>query len=56
MNLNDAVKVSSKKGLALGLGTSSMWFILFLMFAGVMWFGTYLIQDENLEPGKVLPV
>ncbi|BFZ01115.1 hypothetical protein BsWGS_04154 [Bradybaena similaris] len=56
LNLNDAVNVASRKGLVLGLGNSVIWFLLFIMFAGVMWFGTYLIQADNLEAGKVLPV
>lgn len=56
LNLNDAVNVASRKGLVLGLGNSIIWFLLFIMFAGVMWFGTYLIQEDNLEAGKILPV
>ncbi|KAH9520279.1 ATP-dependent translocase ABCB1, partial [Bulinus truncatus] len=55
-NLTLAVKVASKKGLVLGIGSSIIWFILFLMFSGVMWFGIYLIQQDNLPSGKILPV
>ncbi|CAL1537463.1 unnamed protein product [Lymnaea stagnalis] len=55
-NLTLAVKVATKKGLALGLGNSSLWFLLFIMFAGVMWFGIYLIQEDTLLAGRILPV
>ncbi|KAH9520293.1 ATP-dependent translocase ABCB1 [Bulinus truncatus] len=55
-NLQLAVQVASKKGLALGLGNSMIWFLLFLMFSGVMWFGIYLIQEDNIKSGKILPV
>ncbi|KAH9520278.1 Multidrug resistance protein 1 [Bulinus truncatus] len=55
-NLVDAIKVASKKGIALGFGNSAVWFLLMLMFAGVVWFGTYLMQADNLAPGKILPV
>ncbi|KAH9520300.1 ATP-binding cassette, sub-B (MDR TAP), member 4 [Bulinus truncatus] len=55
-NLDYAIKVASKQGIALGLGNSAAWFLFFLTYAGVIWFGTYLIQEDNLPPGKILPV
>ncbi|XP_055876966.1 ATP-dependent translocase ABCB1-like isoform X1 [Biomphalaria glabrata] len=55
-NLSTALQVATKKGIALGLGNSMIWFILLLMFSGVMWFGTYLLQADGLQSGKILPV
>uniref|UniRef100_A0A2C9JZ86 Bile salt export pump n=1 Tax=Biomphalaria glabrata TaxID=6526 RepID=A0A2C9JZ86_BIOGL len=55
-NLIFAVKVASKKGFALGVGNAALWSLLFVMFAGVVWFGIYLIQADDLRPGKILPV
>ncbi|XP_059172799.1 ATP-dependent translocase ABCB1-like [Physella acuta] len=55
-NLDTAVVVATKKGFALGIGNSLLWFLLFLMFAGVMWFGIYLVQEDDLLAGRILPV
>ncbi|XP_012942089.1 ATP-dependent translocase ABCB1 [Aplysia californica] len=54
--LGDAVKVASKKGLAVGLGQSALFFTLYVNLAVAMWVGTVLIQEENLSPGRILPV
>lgn len=55
-HLSAALDVATKKGLVLGLANSSLWVIVYVMFAGVMWFGIWLIQNEGVEPGSLTQV
>ncbi|RUS83275.1 hypothetical protein EGW08_008955 [Elysia chlorotica] len=55
-HLGAAMDMASKKGLVIGLANSSLWVIVYVMFAGVMWFGLWLIQNDGLEPGSILQV
>ena len=49
--------VASKKGMVLGLANSLLWVVVYFMFAGVMWFGLWLIQnDSDVEPGNIIQV
>ncbi|XP_025093405.1 LOW QUALITY PROTEIN: multidrug resistance protein 1-like [Pomacea canaliculata] len=55
-NLIFAVKAGSRKGIFLGIGMSTFWFIIFMAFAVSFWYGVHLIQTEGFSPGNILPV
>ena len=55
-HLGAAMDVASKKGMVIGLANSSLWVVIYLMFAGIMWFGLWLIQKDEIEPGSILQV
>ncbi|GFO36470.1 multidrug resistance protein 1 [Plakobranchus ocellatus] len=55
-HLGAAVKTASRKGLVLGISNSSIWVIVYLLFAGVMWFGLWLMQNSTLNPGSIIQV
>ncbi|XP_046573597.1 ATP-dependent translocase ABCB1-like [Haliotis rubra] len=56
VNLAEAKSMAAKKGLAVGLTASGFWIIVFLDFAISFWYGVYLLQNEALDPGVILPI
>ncbi|XP_067649961.1 ATP-dependent translocase ABCB1-like [Haliotis asinina] len=56
VNLVEAKSMAAKKGLAVGLTASGFWMIVFLDFALSFWYGVYLLQNEAIDPGVIIPI
>ncbi|XP_041375197.1 phosphatidylcholine translocator ABCB4-like [Gigantopelta aegis] len=55
-SLGKVKHVACKKGFALGLSMSAFWFIIFAAFAVTFWYGMHLVQQDDLKPGKIVPI
>ncbi|XP_067650050.1 ATP-dependent translocase ABCB1-like [Haliotis asinina] len=56
VNLVEAKSMAAKKGLAVGLTASGFWMIVFIDFALSFWYGVYLLQNEAMDPGVIIPI
>ncbi|XP_067650302.1 ATP-dependent translocase ABCB1-like [Haliotis asinina] len=56
VNLAEAKSMAAKKGLAVGLTASAFWITVLIDFAVSFWYGVYLLQNEEMDPGVILPI
>ncbi|XP_065843600.1 ATP-dependent translocase ABCB1-like [Oscarella lobularis] len=52
--LDDARRLGRKKGVSSGVAVGCVYFVLFSMFALAFWYGSKLIEREEMTPGNVL--
>jgi ABC-type multidrug transport system fused ATPase/permease subunit len=52
--LDDARELGKRKGIFSGIAMGSIYLILFAMFALAFWYGSKLINEQEMSPGRVI--